>query len=79
MLRGAHLGFEGQEFEDHLHGEEHGEDEVEGGGQLGDVVRLVAVLNRHEEKAFILIRYYFMQTDAFLYGSLKNIYNIYYL
>ena len=79
MFRGAHLGFEGQEFEDHLHSEEHGEDEVKGGGQLGDVIRLVAVLNGHEETTVISIRHYFRQTEPFLYGNFERFFLLFIL
>lgn len=49
MFKSAHLGFEGHEFEDHLYCEKHSKDEIERVGQLGDVVRLVAVLQGEGE------------------------------
>lgn len=42
--------FEGHELENHLHGEEHGEDQVQCVRQLGHMVRLVAVLFKVESK-----------------------------
>ena len=44
----CHLGFEGHQLEEHLHGEEHGEDDVQHVGEVGDMVRLVAMLDRQE-------------------------------
>lgn len=44
--------FEGHELQYHLHREEHGEDQVQSVGQLGDVVRLVAVLFREGKNDF---------------------------
>lgn len=45
----AHLGFEGTNFEDHLHREQDGEDDVQHVGQMSDVIRLITVL-RDEKK-----------------------------
>ena len=38
ILIATHLGFEGHQFEQHLHGEEHGEDDVQHVRELCDVV-----------------------------------------
>lgn len=42
--------FEGHELENHLHSEEHSEDQVQGVRQFGHMVRLVAVLFKVENK-----------------------------
>ena len=42
--------FEGHELENHLHSEEHGEDQVQHVWQLGHMVRLVAVLFKVESE-----------------------------